>query len=63
VTHDVEEAIFLGDRIAVFSPRPARLMREFTVPFGKDRSRSITGSREYLAFEQEVLGVIRSEFL
>ncbi len=59
VTHDVEEAIFLGDRIAVFSPRPATLLREFTVPFGKDRSRSITRSREYLDLEQEVLGVVR----
>lgn len=60
VTHDVEEAIFLGERIAVLSPRPARLLREFSVPFGTQRSRSIVRSREYLDLEQEVLSVIRS---
>lgn len=60
VTHDVEEAVFLGDRIAVFSPRPATLLREFVVPFGKNRTRSITRSHAYLDLEQEVLSIIRS---
>jgi NitT/TauT family transport system ATP-binding protein len=37
VTHDVDEALFLADRILVFSPRPARVLREFDL---RDRHRT-----------------------
>jgi len=37
VTHSIDEAIYLSDRILVFSPRPARVVREFTVPLPKPR--------------------------
>jgi ABC-type nitrate/sulfonate/bicarbonate transport system ATPase subunit len=49
VTHDVEEAITLGDRIVVLSPRPARIIEE--VNLAPERSRDLrvrqhTDSRE-----------------
>lgn len=37
VTHDIEEAIFLGDRVVVMTPRPARVHSVVDVPFGRDR--------------------------
>src|SRR5688572_7258022 len=37
ITHDVEEAIHLADRILVFSPRPATLQAVFEVPFAHPR--------------------------
>jgi NitT/TauT family transport system ATP-binding protein len=62
VTHDVEEAIYMGDRIVVLSSRPSRLVREIRVPLPRPRDQIET--RETAAFLQirhDVLSLIRSE--
>ncbi|WP_315764303.1 MULTISPECIES: ABC transporter ATP-binding protein [unclassified Bradyrhizobium] len=40
VTHDVEEAVFLGDRVVVLAPRPGRISRSFDVVADRPRERS-----------------------
>jgi ABC-type nitrate/sulfonate/bicarbonate transport system ATPase subunit len=52
VTHDVEEAIFLADRIAVLSPRPGRVVAE--IPVEPRRPRDVT-SAEFGAVKRRVL--------
>jgi ABC-type nitrate/sulfonate/bicarbonate transport system ATPase subunit len=51
VTHDVSEAIRLGDRVIVLSTGPARVADDFTVPRGPARPRS----PDALALEQRIL--------
>ncbi|ADP72771.1 ABC transporter related protein [Rhodomicrobium vannielii ATCC 17100] len=52
VTHDVGEAIFLSNEIAVMSAKPGRISRRVTVDLDYPRSRA---SREFVALQSEVL--------
>jgi NitT/TauT family transport system ATP-binding protein len=40
ITHDIEEAIFLGDRILVMSGRPGRLLENIPIDFPRPRERN-----------------------
>jgi NitT/TauT family transport system ATP-binding protein len=42
VTHEVEEALYLSDRVVVMSPRPGRVVAEIAVPFRRPRPRRET---------------------
>lgn len=54
VTHDVEEALFLADRILVFSARPASVLKEFNL---QQRARTHDLS-EFAAMRREILGLL-----
>lgn len=58
VTHDVEEAIILGDRIVVLSPRPGRVCLDIAVPLARPRQRTMLFDPEFLAIRREVLGAL-----
>jgi NitT/TauT family transport system ATP-binding protein len=61
VTHSVEEAILLGDRIAVMTARPGRLKAVIDVPFSRPRELSIRRSEEYRDLEDRIWGLLHSE--
>ena len=59
VTHDVEEAVYLSDRIFTMTPRPARVKKVVDVTLGEHRNRS---SPEFLAMKQEILDILDFSF-
>ncbi len=57
ITHDVEEAIHLADRILVLSPRPTRIQATFDVPFAHPRRLSSPSAQELRIAILRELGV------
>ncbi|WP_201839738.1 ABC transporter ATP-binding protein [Microvirga zambiensis] len=67
VTHSVQEAVFLSDRIIVMAPRPGRVEAVLDVPLPRSRRLSMRGTAEFNAIVDEILhhfqrmGVIRDD--
>ncbi len=61
ITHSIEEAIFLGDRVAIMSARPGHICAEFAVPFGRPRSHDVRGTPEFASLHQQIWEVLRDE--
>jgi NitT/TauT family transport system ATP-binding protein len=58
VTHDVEEALLLGDRVALLTPRPAAVAERIDVPLGEERDLSTVGEPGFAALKQRVLAQV-----
>jgi len=59
VTHDVEEAIYLGERVVVMAPRPGRIDSIVDVPFGARRHQDLKLSPEFSDLKRRILNRIR----
>jgi len=63
VTHDVDEAVFLADRVLVMSAGPGRIVADVVVPIARPRAQDISTSAEFIALKRQCLGLIRVESL
>jgi len=61
VTHDVEEAIFLADRLLILTARPAKIKKEFIVNLPKPRILEMKTTAEFLNIKRQVLSYTREE--
>ncbi|MDR2177512.1 MAG: ABC transporter ATP-binding protein, partial [Treponema sp.] len=63
VTHDIDEAILMSDRIIMLSNSPGRIFREVDVPFGRPRSRaSLVRTPEYTQLRNELFTLFFNDF-
>ena len=62
ITHSVEEALFLGERLIVMAPRPGRIHKEYRLPFAErgltESPREIKASGDFIEKREEILSMI-----
>ncbi len=63
VTHDIDEAVLLSDRIYVMTARPGRIKAEVAVPLSRPREVGIIDAPEFIAIRQRIHALIREETL
>lgn len=61
VTHSVEEAVFLADRVVVMTGRPGRVKRDVVVPFGRGRTKGILAQPEFLRLVAELTAALDAD--
>lgn len=59
VTHDVEEAVFLSDRVYVLTARPARICLELPIALSRPRTRALTTSPAFIALKRKLLEALK----
>lgn len=59
ITHSIEEALLLSDRIYVLSAAPARVVREIVVPFERPRRADVWTEPAFVALKREILSLLQ----
>lgn len=61
VTHNIDEAVFLSDRVLVMGPRPGSIIKEIPICHDRPRSREMLVNHEFLSFKKEILEALRGK--
>ena len=59
ITHDIEEALFLSDRVIVLSPRPGHITLDLTVDLPRPRYPDILVSTHFVELKAQLMGALR----
>ncbi|MBC9784385.1 ABC transporter ATP-binding protein [Heliobacterium chlorum] len=64
VTHDIDEALYLGDRIIIFTPSPGRIRRIVEVSFTRPRTRAyLVHDPAYIQLRNEILSLLQDDLI
>ncbi|RWM31606.1 MAG: ABC transporter ATP-binding protein [Mesorhizobium sp.] len=61
VTHDIDEALVLGDRVLVMTARPGRIKAEIKVDIPRPRSMDVILEPDFIALKRRILGLLHDE--
>lgn len=59
ITHDIDEAIFLSDRISIMSGTPGTITQELAITHPRPRTTRFTASKEFMAYKQQILDALK----
>lgn len=59
ITHDIDEAIYLSDRIYIMAGRPGKIIKEFVIDKARPRSKDFTVSEEFINYKKEILKLLK----
>lgn len=59
ITHDIDEAIFLSDRIYIMSGAPGRITQELTIRHPRPRTTRFTASQEFMEYKRQILDALK----
>jgi NitT/TauT family transport system ATP-binding protein len=63
VTHDIDESLFMADRVLVLSGQPGRIVDEIDVPFPRPRAAAVRGHPEFVALRDRIWASLRGEVM
>ena len=58
ITHDIEEALILSDRIHIMDRRPSSIIKEIIVPYDRYRDYSIVGDEGFVKLKKDILNLL-----
>jgi NitT/TauT family transport system ATP-binding protein len=61
VTHQIDEAVFLSDRVLVFARRPGRVQAEVTIPLSRPRTLDMKRTPEFVALVDRIWRMIEDD--
>ncbi len=62
ITHSVEEAIYLSNRVLVISARPSRIVEEVTVPFDFPRSKDLLDTPQFIELRRHLRDLVMQQY-
>ena len=63
VTHDIDEALFLGDRVLIMSACPGRILESLRVDFARPRRRELMAEPDFVRLKRHCLELLRHRHL
>ena len=61
ITHQIDEAVYLADRVVVMGTRPGRIKGEFEIPFARPRTLAVKRDPQFLALSDRIWALIEEE--
>jgi ABC-type nitrate/sulfonate/bicarbonate transport system ATPase subunit len=60
VTHDIDEAVYLSDRVVVMAPRPGRVIADIPITLDRPRKPNIVTSDEFIAYKNRIFSLLHT---